>query len=363
MERAAERRCRPSHGRFLPIHSRIPFRGRVGIPLLCALLFLAWGGTARADQAEPAQPPAAAQEAPSANGQTPPAATKEESPAEEGQKPADGEPAPAVSPPEPKSERQLGPPLAITGLGALEILARDYEESVRYYIEFLGFREEDASGGVGERRCMLVSGPVRITVREQPGKVIRPKRPPWLGIYPTLLSEVTAEAAGLKKAKGVLVDDLVPQGPAGIAGILKGDIILAIEGKEVASPEELTATIRSFPAGKKALVTLWREGKKRDLAVELPTSPFPEQLGPFAIRLQVRDLDAYYREALRRNLRLYAEPREIPGGTRILELVDPNDLLIVLEESRSEGTAPSPSAAPATPERDAQQQAPGATDA
>lgn len=356
-----ERSCGPSHRGSLPIHLRIRSRGTIGIPLLCALLLLAWGGMARAEQADPAQPPAAAQDAPPANAETPPVATEEPTVGEE-QKPADGEAAPAAPAPEPKPEYQPGPPLALTGLGPLEILARDYEESVRYYIELLGFREEDASGGVGERRCMLVSGPVRITLREQAGKVIRPKRPPWLGIYPTPLSEVTAEAAGLKKAKGVVVDDLVPQGPAGIAGILKGDILLAIEGKEVASPEELTATVRSFPAGKKALVTLWREGKKRDLAVELSASPFPEQLGPLAIRLQVRDLDGYYREALRRNLRLYAEPREIAGGTRVLELVDPNDLLIVLEESRSEGKAPAPSTPPVAPERDAQQQAPGATD-
>lgn len=335
------------------------------------VLLLSWGAVARAGEAEKAQPPAAAGEAAPpaapegkpADGQTPPAAEGEKPPAEGEQKPpaaGEGEqPAEEARPsPEPAPERKPGPPLAVTGIGSLEILPRDYEESARYYIEVLGFREEDASGGEGERRCTLVSGPVRITLKEQPGKPIRPKRSPWLGVYPGLLSEVAAEAAGLKKAQGVLVDDLVPQGPASTGGIFKGDIILAVEGKATSSPAELTALIRGFAVGKKVLVTVWREGKKRDVPVELPASPFPEQLGPVAIRLQVRDLEDYYREALRRNLRLHAEPREVAGGGRILELVDPNDLLVILEEPPAGAEPPAHAPAPTPDEGEAKPSAP-----
>ena len=129
MERAAERRCRPSHGRFLPIHSRIPFRGawesrccaRAAVPCLGrhgARRSGRAGSAARGGSGGPiCQWPKTRQP------------TKEESPAEEGQKPADGRARAGRIAPEPKSERQLAPPLAITGLGALEILARDYEEA------------------------------------------------------------------------------------------------------------------------------------------------------------------------------------------------------------------------------------------
>ena len=260
-------------------------------------------------------------------------------PAQPGEEKPAGEPAkPGGAKPEgeepAKPGRQPGPPLAVTGVASLEVLPRDYDETLDFYVGVLGFREGDTSGGEGERQCVLVGqpGPVRIKVRELAGKVVRPKRSAWLGVHPALLSELTAEAAGMKEPRGALVEDIVPQGPAAICGILKGDIILAVEGKETPSPEALIATVRGFAPGKKVLVTVWRERKRRDIPVDLPPSPFPEQLAPVILHLQVNDLDGYYKELLKRTLKVYAEPRDMPGGGRVLEVVDPNDVLVVLEQ-------------------------------
>ncbi|MDH7569906.1 MAG: PDZ domain-containing protein [Armatimonadota bacterium] len=238
-------------------------------------------------------------------------------------------------------------PLAITGLPALELLANDYEKSRRFYVEALGFREEDAAGAEGERRCLLTAGPVRLHLREQPGRPSVPAPRAWLGVYPKALSEAAAASAGMKEPKGVLVDDLAPQSPAGAAGLRRGDIILAVEGKPTDHPEALIGAVRSLAPDKRALVTVWREGKQQEIPVTLAPSPFPDRLAPVSLRLSVRGLEEYYREALRRGVRLYTEPRETPDGGRVLELVDPDGVLVILQE----GPAPEePPAAPSSPQ-------------
>lgn len=272
-------------------------------------------------------------------------------------KPAQGtKPAEGTKPvEEPKPGLQQGPPLAVTGVRDVEMLPRDFEASLRFYVEVLGFHEEEASGGEGERRSVLVSGPVRITLREQRGKPAQPARPPWLGVNPAPLSEITAENAGMKEPKGVLVDDIVPQGPAAAAGIVKGDIILAVEGKETESPDALTARIREFDPGKKVLVTLWRERKKQEIPVTLPACPFPDRLAPVILHLEVRDLDGYYREVLKRGLRIYAAPRDAPGGGRVMEIVDPSDVLVVLDQpAGAAGPEEKPAAGEENPAPDAE---------
>ncbi|NLC55659.1 MAG: PDZ domain-containing protein [Armatimonadetes bacterium] len=285
--------------------------------LIAALLLLVAGAPAGAGPAAEPAPPAPTEGQPAA------APAEEEQPAEST-----------------RPTLKQGPPLPVVGIHSLEILPRDYEATLRFYVEVLGFKEEEASGGQGERRSTLTAGPLRLLIREQPGQPPLPKRPAWLGIHPAPLGETAAEAAGLKEPKGVLVEDVVPQGPAGAAGLVRGDIILAVEGQETATPEALATAVRTLPIGKKALVTLWRERKKHNLPITLAASPFPDRLAPLAIRLEVRDLDAFYREVLARGGRLYAEPHDTPEGGRRLEVVDPNDTLVILEEPRAGGRPP-----------------------
>ncbi|MBI3947211.1 MAG: PDZ domain-containing protein [Armatimonadetes bacterium] len=304
--------------------------------LLLTMLLLAGPALAGEDAPLPPEAPRA-QETPAPAPPTSPEAKP--GGAAEDERPADApESAPAGVRPAPPA----GPALAVQRIGDLEILPRNYDETLAFYVSVLGFQEESAAGAEGERRRTLACGPVRLRLREQPVRAAAPQRPSWLGVYPVPLSDVAAEQAGMREPEGVVVDDVVPQGPAAAAGLLKGDIIVAVEGKKTDTPEALIAAVRSLPVGKKALVTLWRERKKQDVPVALPASPFPDRLAPVSIRLEVRDLDAFYREVLRRGLKVYAEPRDTPEGARILELIDPNDVLVVLEQPAAGSAPPGP---------------------
>jgi serine protease Do len=75
------------------------------------------------------------------------------------------------------------------------------------------------------------------------------------------------EALGAKN--GVVITDVTKGGPADKAGIVKNDIILALNGKPVKDGDDLVARIADTPIGTDATVTLDRGGKKMEKTVNI----------------------------------------------------------------------------------------------
>ena len=95
----------------------------------------------------------------------------------------------------------------------------------------------------------------------------------WLGVQIQPVNKDIAESLGLSADKGALVSEAQADGPAMKAGIVAGDVITAIDGKDVASPKELARIIGGIQPGKSVDVTLWRNGKSETLKVELGELP------------------------------------------------------------------------------------------
>ena len=66
---------------------------------------------------------------------------------------------------------------------------------------------------------------------------------------------------------------LSPDGPAKKAGVVAGDVITAVDGKEVASPKELARLIAGTQPGKPVEITVWRDGKSEAVKIDLGTLP------------------------------------------------------------------------------------------
>ncbi len=90
------------------------------------------------------------------------------------------------------------------------------------------------------------------------GKVVRG----WLGVVIQPLTADLAESFNMDKGKGALVADVDANGPAARAGIQKGDVIVNFDGKDITEMNELPLLVAQTPIGKKAEVTIVREGKK-----------------------------------------------------------------------------------------------------
>lgn len=83
----------------------------------------------------------------------------------------------------------------------------------------------------------------------------------WIGVSIRGLSENDAKALGLEKPRGALVASVFPGDPADKAGVKQGDVIIAVNGKDVADNSELLRRIAGLKPGDKARLTIWRGGK------------------------------------------------------------------------------------------------------
>jgi serine protease Do len=105
------------------------------------------------------------------------------------------------------------------------------------------------------------------------GKVVR-------GYIAVQIQEVTAEIAeslGLKAARGALVAEPQANGPAANAGIEAGDVISAINGKEVVDARDVARTISSMLPGVSARISVFRRGQERVFNVTLGELPAPRE--------------------------------------------------------------------------------------
>jgi len=101
------------------------------------------------------------------------------------------------------------------------------------------------------------------------GKVIRA----YLGVMSEEVTPALAKAFHEKEVSGALVSEVKPDSPAARAGIEKGDIILAVNGKPVNDNHELAMTVSLMQPGAEVSVKLSRDGAEREVSARLAEMP------------------------------------------------------------------------------------------
>ena len=91
----------------------------------------------------------------------------------------------------------------------------------------------------------------------------------WIGVTIQDVEENTAKALGLKDSKGALIGSVMENEPAAKGGMKDGDIILAVDGKNIDDASALLRAIAEKNPGSKAVIKVWRDGKTLDLTVTL----------------------------------------------------------------------------------------------
>jgi serine protease Do len=91
----------------------------------------------------------------------------------------------------------------------------------------------------------------------------------WLGVVIQPMTRELAQHFKLKDTEGVLVSALISGGPAERAGLKAGDVILAINGKTIGAPNELSRSVAQLQPGQTAGLNVLREGEPLEIKVRM----------------------------------------------------------------------------------------------
>ncbi|MBN1434585.1 Do family serine endopeptidase [Candidatus Fermentibacterales bacterium] len=121
----------------------------------------------------------------------------------------------------------------------------------------------------------------------------------WLGVVIQDLSPELARQfdAGEEAGRGILVSDVLPDTPAEHGGLMRGDILLELDGREIVSVAQFRSDIAFMKPGDTAELDLLRDGRRRSLSVDLGQRPDEEIPAPREpsgsdIGWKIRTLDA-----------------------------------------------------------------------
>ncbi|MFL2555399.1 MAG: DegQ family serine endoprotease [Gammaproteobacteria bacterium] len=124
------------------------------------------------------------------------------------------------------------------------------------------FSQSGASHGIG------FAIPINLALRiaEQILETGEVKRG-FLGVSIQDISPSLAEAFGLDKKNGALVNKVLKDSPADKAGMRAGDVVISIDGKKIRNANDVRNRIGLLPVGKKIKFKLLRDGKELELVV------------------------------------------------------------------------------------------------
>lgn len=104
------------------------------------------------------------------------------------------------------------------------------------------------------------------------GQVVRG----WIGIESQDITPELAESFGLARQSGAIIAGVVRNGPADRAGIKPGDILLAVEGRNVNDTSQMLNLVAKLAPGAKAKMTVLRKDRQATLDVVVGKRPRPE---------------------------------------------------------------------------------------
>jgi len=82
-----------------------------------------------------------------------------------------------------------------------------------------------------------------------------------------------AQALGLGDAKGLLVAQILRNGPADKAGIKPGDVIQKVNGIEATAARVMVDLVADIEPGDDVEIALTRDGKSKNIKVEVVERP------------------------------------------------------------------------------------------
>lgn len=149
----------------------------------------------------------------------------------------------------------------------VQVRARQYEAEVAREMNESGMKREElanlaarARSSAQQAQQLFAQAPELLQGDEDTG---------WLGIEMTEVSAEKASSLDMKSAHGVLVTEVLPDGPAAKAGLQANDVILEYDGHEVEGTVQFRRLVRETPPGRSVAVTVLRAGHDEKLTIQV----------------------------------------------------------------------------------------------
>jgi serine protease Do len=100
----------------------------------------------------------------------------------------------------------------------------------------------------------------------------------YLGVMIQNVTPALAQEFDLKEARGALIGEVMPDGPAAKAGFKDGDVVVKYDGKPVSDSRHLQLAVAATKPGTKIPVEILRNGEAKTLDVTVKELPGSKQL-------------------------------------------------------------------------------------
>ena len=89
----------------------------------------------------------------------------------------------------------------------------------------------------------------------------------WLGVKIQSVTDEIAESLSVKEQTGALISGVTPEGPAAAAGLLAGDVVIKLDGRDVGAMRNLPRLVSRIPVGRSVDVEVMRKGERKTFKV------------------------------------------------------------------------------------------------
>ena len=91
----------------------------------------------------------------------------------------------------------------------------------------------------------------------------------WLGVRIQTVTDEIAESLSIPETGGALVANVTAEGPAAVAGIQVGDIVVQFDGLDVTAMRQLPKLVAQTPIDKEVEVVVLRKGERKTFKVKI----------------------------------------------------------------------------------------------
>ena len=113
----------------------------------------------------------------------------------------------------------------------------------------------------------------------------------WLGVETSSIPRVVSEQLGLQRGFGLVVDYVVPDGPAAAAGVQQNDILKMFNDQILMDPDQLSKLVRSQAEGTNVTLTILRKNAEQKITVKLGKKEVRQRDHDFGFNLNMDDFN------------------------------------------------------------------------